>query len=451
LRSLNGLLPGGLKFGVHTYVERDRYYYITATSEDAARLIRLLAVAAPSASGRYLSPKFEGFVEEARVDVRPGEGGIRRTPSGLVAADLTISEGGIEVKYNAYLRSDEIELRFKSMDRSRAELAARLLKMVNIGTEVKKADGEGKWYVWATTDKLAAGHKKLRDGLAKIVETALARGWVDEGTARRWLEKLERGLTLKEEWPKYHVGLTYSGALVVRYRSANPDGIEQVAEQLRDVGLEEGRHFTVKKPEGGKRGYVSILREGLERAAWLSVHGSGEERRLAAEFIGYILQRASEEGGDVYRKALEIVERGKAVGSLRLEGFEKEVDGRLVKVIGGGAQFEVSRSGKTLLRITITAEVDGVRRDYTITFSRRGTGNAAVGFAYARADAPGGREADAERFSALIKALTGKGPRVRRMKDGEMVLEYGREHLDGFARYAELADAIKKWLEETRQ
>jgi len=25
----------------------------------------------------------------------------------------------------------------------------------------------------------------------------------------------------------------------------------------------------------------------------------------------------------------------------------------------------------------------------------------------------------------------------------------GREHLDGFARYAELADAIRRWLEET--
>jgi hypothetical protein len=26
----------------------------------------------------------------------------------------------------------------------------------------------------------------------------------------------------------------------------------------------------------------------------------------------------------------------------------------------------------------------------------------------------------------------------------------GREHLDGFRRYAELADAIERWLEDTR-
>jgi hypothetical protein len=47
-------------------------------------------------------------------------------------------------------------------------------------------------------------------------------------------------------------------------------------------------------------GRVSFLREGLERAAWLSVYGSGEQRRLAAEFVSYILQRAEKAGKEVY-------------------------------------------------------------------------------------------------------------------------------------------------------
>jgi hypothetical protein len=72
----------------------------------------------------------------------------------------------------------------------------------------------------------------------------------------------------------------------------------------------------------------------------------------------------------------------------------------VVKVIGGGAEFDVGRGGKKLLRIKITAEVDGVKSDYTITYGRYGT-NAALGFAVVRADAPGGREADAERFAAV--------------------------------------------------
>ena len=121
----------------------------------------------------------------------------------------------------------------------------------------------------------------------------------------------------------------------------------------------------------------------------------------------------------------------------------------MVDVLGGGARFEEGRSGRTLLRIKITAEVDGVRRDYTMTFSKRGADNAAKGRAYARASAPGGREADAERLSALIKALTGEEPGVYRRGDGTIVIVCYRGHLEGLARYAELAEAITKWLEET--
>jgi len=97
-----------------------------------------------------------------------------------------------------------------------------------------------------------------------------------------------------------------------------------------------------------------------------------------------------------------------------------------------------------LLRIKITAEVDGVRSEYEITYSRRGGDNAAEGYAYARADAPGGREADAERLAALIKALTGKEPRIRRKSDGVIVIACSRAHLDGFTRYAEFAGAIEE-------
>jgi hypothetical protein len=72
-----------------------------------------------------------------------------------------------------------------------------------------------------------------------------------------------------------------------------------------------------------------------------------------------------------------------------------------------------------------------------------------VGRATAKANAPGGREADAERLTAVVETLTGVKPRVYRKKNSQIVLECGREHLDGFMRYSELADAIMKWLEET--
>jgi hypothetical protein len=121
-----------------------------------------------------------------------------------------------------------------------------------------------------------------------------------------------------------------------------------------------------------------------------------------------------------------------------------------VKVIDGGA-VEEDRGGKKLLRIKITAEVGGVRSDYTITYGRYGRDNVAVGYAYAWGDAPEVRETDTEKYLTLIKALTGREPRIYRMKDGTIIIECYEGHLEGFMRYAELAEAVVRWLEETRR
>jgi hypothetical protein len=443
-------------YGIEAEVRRvGSAFQIIVSGDDAVKLAGLYFLYGP--------PLLEGDEDEIVINhklaeaVRLGaEGldirweGLRRTPSRLVAADLTLSEAGAAIKYNVYLRIDHILLEFRSADRSRVELATHLLRLAGVGAEVKKKGNRDVWYVRATTNKLAAGREELRKALAEIVREVIARGWVEAGKAERWLEKLEKGLTLREGWPKYYVGLARSGALDVRFVSTNPDSIKQETQRLREMGLEESKHFSVKMPEEDRYGYISILKEGLERAAWLSVHGPGEKQRLAAEFVEYILQRAREGGEDVYRKAVAVVMEGRARGSLTLKGFEKrvEVEGRehLVKVVGGGAELEESWSGKKLLKIKITAEVDGVKSEYTITYGRYGAINKAMGFAVARAAAPGGREADAERLAAVVEALTGVKPKVRRMKDGKIIIECSRTHLDGFMRYAELADAIAKWL-----
>jgi hypothetical protein len=78
--------------------------------------------------------------------------------------------------------------------------------------------------------------------------------------------------------------------------------------------------------------------------------------------------KGQEEGEEVYEKAREIIEEGRARGSLTLEGFQKKVEvggrERVVEVTGWGAELEESWSGEFLLRIKITAEVDGVRSEH---------------------------------------------------------------------------------------
>jgi hypothetical protein len=450
--------------GIKAEVRRVRgAFQVIVSSSDAVKLAGLYFLyGSPLLEGdeRIINYKLAEAVKLGAEGLSVSWEGLRPTKSGG-AADLTISEGDTAVKYNVYLR-DKVELYFESKDRSRAELAARLLRLAGVSAEVKRKGDEDIWRVRAATDMLAAGRKELRDALTEIVKKAVENSLVKADKAERWLEKLESGRMLKEGWPKYEVGLV-GGALVVRFSSTNSGNIEQEAQRFREMGLVEGVHFSVKMPEGGREGYVSILKEGLAYAARLSVYGKDEQQRsLAAAFVEYILQRAGDEGKDVYRKALEVVEEGRARGSLKLEGLEKkvEVNGKtyVVKVKGGEA-VEEDRNGRELLRLKITAEVgrvegehtivDRVVREYTITFGRYGKLNAAKGFAVARADAPGGRKADAERFSALIKALTGKEPWIHRLKNGKIMIECGRKHLDGFARYAELADAIVEWLADT--
>jgi PaRep2b protein. len=302
-----------------------RWFNVVASGDDAVKLARLyFFYGTPLLEGgddRLKNHKLTEAVKLAAEGLSVSwEGLRRRTEGGLVAADLIISEAGIAVKYNIYLRN-KVELEFQSTDRSRVELAVRLLRHAGVSAEVKKEGGRDQWYIRAYTDVLAAGREELRKALAEIVREAVTRGWIDADKAERWLEKLESGLTLKEGWPKYKVGLSSSGALEVKFSSTNPDSIAREAQRLREMGLEEGRHYTVKMPEGGGRGYVSILREGLAYAAWLSVHGSGEQQRLAAEFVKYILQRAREAGGNVYEKASKIIGEGVSRGLFEAGGL----------------------------------------------------------------------------------------------------------------------------------
>ena len=102
--------------------------------------------------------------------------GVRLTRGGSVAVCLSISVGGVEVEYNVYLLKKDIELRFYSTDRSRVELAARLLKLVGVKAEVREVGVEGGWRVIAGTDRLAAGRKELRIALVKAVMRAVERG-----------------------------------------------------------------------------------------------------------------------------------------------------------------------------------------------------------------------------------------------------------------------------------
>jgi hypothetical protein len=168
-------------YGIKTKVGKARsVFQVVASGGDAARLASLYFLYGhPLLEGddRLKSHKLAEAVKlgAGGLDIR-WEGLRRRTEDGLVAADLTISAGDIKVKYNVYLPSDEVVLRFQSSDRGRVELAARLLRLAGVGAEVKKEGGRDVWRIVATTNMLAAGHEELRNAIAEIVRATRGRG-----------------------------------------------------------------------------------------------------------------------------------------------------------------------------------------------------------------------------------------------------------------------------------
>ena len=122
---------------------------------------------------------------------------------------------------------------------------------------------------------------------------------------------------------------------------------------------------------------------------------------------GEILKHVDTLGGLCRRRLAVFIRRGETAGTCGGVCRVHTPEGR-------GRGYEKARGswrgqGEGLLnaRGFEKAEVDGVKGEYAITYGRYGTDNKTTG--YAAADAPGGRETDAERYSALIKALTGRG------------------------------------------
>jgi hypothetical protein len=183
-------------YDVEAELKGGRGLKVVASGVGAARLAGLYFLyGAPLLEGdeKVINYKLAEAVGLGAEGLNVSWEGLRLTEKGRVAADLTISAAGVAVKYNVYLRGHDILLQFHSADRNRAELAARLLKLVGVSTEVGKVGNRDEWYVIATTDMLAAGREELRKALAEVVKMARDNGWVDEERARRWLEKLERG------------------------------------------------------------------------------------------------------------------------------------------------------------------------------------------------------------------------------------------------------------------
>jgi len=98
-------------YGIKAEVRDGRGFSVAASGGGAARLARLYFRYGPpllEGDDRLKNHKLAEAVRLGAEGLSVSWEGLRRTPSGLVAADLTISEGGAAVKYNVYLSENAI-------------------------------------------------------------------------------------------------------------------------------------------------------------------------------------------------------------------------------------------------------------------------------------------------------------------------------------------------------
>ena len=96
------------------------------------------------------------------------------------------------------------------------------------------------------------------------------------------------------------------------------------------------------------------------------------------------------------------------------------------------------------LYIRVEAVVDGVevKREYTFF---RGRNNAAHGYVFTQANAPGGREEDRRRLKALATVIFGE---AGSLTAGGRQLKYTRRHLEHAMRFKEIKEVAERWLRE---
>jgi hypothetical protein len=360
--------------------------------------------------------------------------GVVKSGGRYARAELVIKAGGRQAKFSVEM-SYTVKIQFNSSNREAAEEAAAVLREAGVEAELKnywdKSVNREKWYVKASIDKLAAARKELREAIAQVVWQAEEAGLLSREKAQSWLQKLLR--------IRFSALLDSRGALRVMYKSTSPLAVEYAAERLQRLGLRPGVHYRAKKPQGGGRGWVAITPEGLRHLAYLAAQAQDEQIRAEAAQLLQQVKEAAE--GEARRRLEEEIEAGRSRGTAKLTGF-KTGD---VTIHEAKAWIE-----KEQLRIWIRAEVGGAPLQKTITFTRGARGEVR-GYAYAHADAPGGRAADAHRTKTLIIALTGHEPTVVKRRDGAIVLKLTRRHLEALMKYAEIYQEAERWLQKTKE
>ncbi|WP_333639182.1 PaRep2b protein [Pyrobaculum aerophilum] len=183
------------------------------------------------------------------------------------------------------------ELRaFSASVREKAERLASILNALGASVEAKEYD-EG-WRVEFTTDSITAiRRKEWLEAVRALVEELYRRNIINDVQKNRLLTDIYVGPNKIEiAGIKFNIEESKTDNhkwLAIGYWPKTTKSFNTAINTLKSAGFEEGIHFTAKRPEGGKRGYIRLkVPAGLWRLE--------ELRRQGVEWADKALQRLEE-------------------------------------------------------------------------------------------------------------------------------------------------------------
>ena len=203
------------------------------------------------------------------------------------------------------------------------EKAKRLISILNVlGVDAEARKYDEKWYVELTSNLTTIQHPKWLEAMKALVKALHRYGVIDDKRRDELLKKIATTGPDVVEVAGIKLNVTIrtnnSSKLVILYRSKSPEAFDYAVKALKDAGFEEGLHFTARRPEGGRRGYVYLR---IPASLWRLE----ELRRQGVEWAGKAIDRLEEIARE--RGSLDILEQ-----YLKLAREAETVDPRTIVV-----------------------------------------------------------------------------------------------------------------------
>ncbi|AFA38660.1 PaRep2b protein [Pyrobaculum oguniense TE7] len=312
------------------------------------------------------------------------------------------------------------------------EKAERLALILNaLGAEAEARQHGRYWRVELYTDSITAIRRpEWLDAVKALVEALYKNGVISSAKRDELIKEIKAGPNVVEiagvEMSVAAWGKAGSEKLVIAYHPGSADAFEAAVKALRGAGFEEGVHFTAKRPEEGKKGYIYLkIPAGLWKLEELRRQGV----EWAKEAVSRLEEIARERG--FYDLLDEYLKPAKEAETIDPKGMVAEDKERGVKAVIRNVKV-MWKDGRP--KIVVEYEANGRTETFSFTWGVYKSGRVRAGVKLN------------EEKAAVLAALTGDG----KLRGKEGVAELTAKHLFALAKIKDVGWKLLRWYAEVR-